>query len=77
MTPTECPKSRMRGKFPSGNLYPPSNTTRFKVKGVGIACGGWAGYLNVQAVTANKQNPKGCLHAVVAPVPGALLHVRC
>lgn len=49
----------------------------FKVKGVGIACGGWAGYLNVQAVTANNQNPKGCLHAVVAPVPGALLHVRC
>lgn len=49
----------------------------FKAKGAAIGCGGYAGYLSIQASTANRQNPKGCLHVVLAPVPGALLHVRC
>lgn len=51
--------------------------SNLKAKGIAFACGGYAGYLSVQATTANRQNPKGCLHLVALPVPGALLHVRC
>lgn len=41
------------------------------------ACGMWAGYLQVQAATANNLRPKGCLHIVVAPLPGAISHTYC
>lgn len=42
-----------------------------------LACGAWAGYLLAQATTANKLNPKGCLHIIVAPVPGGIIHTHC
>ncbi|MDZ5145065.1 hypothetical protein [Microbacterium testaceum] len=42
-----------------------------------LACGVWSGYLQVQAATANNLRPKGCLHIVVAPLPGAISHTRC
>jgi len=42
-----------------------------------VGCGVWASYALVQATTANKQSPLGCLHAVVAPLPGALIHTHC
>ncbi|RWZ67812.1 hypothetical protein ELQ92_00620 [Labedella populi] len=42
-----------------------------------VACGIWASYLLTQAVTANKLKPKGCLHLVLAPLPGAIIHVKC
>lgn len=42
-----------------------------------IACGVWSGYLQVQAATANNLRPKGCLHIVVAPLPGAISHTYC
>lgn len=42
-----------------------------------LACGLWSGYLQVQAATANKLSPKGCLHIVVAPLPGAISHTYC
>lgn len=44
---------------------------------VAYACGFWAGYLQVQAATANNLRPKGCLHLVVAPLPGAISHTYC
>lgn len=42
-----------------------------------IPCWGWAGYLQLQAATANNLRPKGCLHIVVAPLPGAISHTYC
>lgn len=42
-----------------------------------VACGMWSGYLQVQAATANNLRPKGCLHIVVAPLPGAISHTHC
>jgi len=42
-----------------------------------VACGAWSGYLQVQAATANNLRPKGCLHIVVAPLPGAISHTYC
>lgn len=42
-----------------------------------IACGVWSGYLQVQAATANRLKPKGCLHIVVVPLPGAITHTHC
>ncbi len=42
-----------------------------------LACGLWSGYLQVQAATANNLRPKGCLHIVVAPLPGAISHTYC
>lgn len=42
-----------------------------------IACGLWSGYLQVQAATANRLKPKGCLHVVVVPLPGAISHTQC
>ncbi|MFN3949098.1 hypothetical protein [Microbacterium sp.] len=42
-----------------------------------LACGVWSGYLQVQAATANNLRPKGCLHIVVAPLPGAISHTSC
>ncbi|BAJ74497.1 hypothetical protein MTES_1533 [Microbacterium testaceum StLB037] len=42
-----------------------------------LACGLWSGYLQVQAATANRLRPKGCLHIVVAPLPGAISHTYC
>lgn len=42
-----------------------------------LACGLWSGYLQVQAATANNLRPKGCLHIVVAPLPGAISHTSC
>ncbi|OZD55614.1 hypothetical protein CH252_07105 [Rhodococcus sp. 06-1477-1B] len=42
-----------------------------------IACGVWSGYLQVQAATANNLRPKGCLHIVAVPLPGAISHTYC
>lgn len=42
-----------------------------------LICGAWAEYLFTQANTANRLKPKGCLHVVVAPAPGAVMHVKC
>lgn len=42
-----------------------------------LACGVWSGYLQVQAATANNLSPKGCLHIVAAPLPGAITHTYC
>lgn len=42
-----------------------------------LACGMWSGYLQVQAATANNLRPKGCLHIVIAPLPGAISHTYC
>ena len=42
-----------------------------------VACGIWSGYLQVQAATANRLKPKGCLHIVVVPLPGAITHTHC
>lgn len=48
-----------------------------KAAGFAVACGVWASYLQVQAATANRLSPKGCLHVVIAPLPGAISHTRC
>lgn len=48
-----------------------------KDKRLVLACGLWSGYLQVQAATANNLRPKGCLHIVVAPLPGAISHTYC
>lgn len=48
-----------------------------KSKGLAVACGAWAAYLQIQAATANRQWPRGCLHIVVAPLPGAISHTYC
>lgn len=48
-----------------------------KNKRVFFACGMWAAYLQVQAATANNLRPRGCLHVVIAPLPGAISHTSC
>jgi len=48
-----------------------------KYAGFAVACGVWASYLQVQAATANRRSPKGCLHVVVVPLPGAISHTYC
>lgn len=48
-----------------------------KAAGFAVACGVWASYLQVQAATANNLKPKGCLHVVVAPLPGAISNTHC
>lgn len=52
-------------------------TALVKSKGLAVACGAWAAYLQIQAATANRQWPRGCLHIVVAPLPGAISHTYC
>lgn len=52
-------------------------TALVKSKGLAVACGVWASYLQIQAATANRQWPRGCLHIVVAPLPGAISHTYC
>ncbi|WP_431796017.1 hypothetical protein [Microbacterium enclense] len=52
-------------------------TALVKSKGLAVACGAWASYLQIQAATANRQWPRGCLHIVVAPLPGAISHTYC
>lgn len=48
-----------------------------KFKQGAVVCSAYAGYILAQSATANRMSPRGCLHVVVAPVPGAILQVRC